>query len=93
MASAILNRFFYLLLVALLFFMSFPVASAPPSTNCRRFPGDKWWPGAVNWASLNITVKGRLVKTVPIGTAAMIQSSTVLNAYRIKGQWDMPETQ
>lgn len=35
---------------------------------CRCFPGDDCWPSDVEWSSLNTTVGGRLVATVPLGS-------------------------
>nr|BAZ95824.1 oxidereductase, FAD binding domain cpaB [Curvularia pallescens] len=34
---------------------------------CRCFPGDVCWPSDEQWAALNTTVGGRLIKTVPLG--------------------------
>jgi hypothetical protein len=34
--------------------------------NCKAFPGDRNWPDATNWSSLNQTVKGQLIGTAPI---------------------------
>ncbi|KAK3984439.1 isoamyl alcohol oxidase [Cladorrhinum sp. PSN332] len=34
---------------------------------CRSFPGDRSWPTAQDWETLNNTVGGRLIATIPIG--------------------------
>lgn len=45
-------------------------STTPNSTasNCKAFPGDKTWPSVAEWATLNETVGGKLVKTVPLGS-------------------------
>ncbi|KAF9462839.1 isoamyl alcohol oxidase [Collybia nuda] len=43
--------------------------STTSSTNtCKCFPGDECWPSRAEWSSLNATVGGRLIATVPLGT-------------------------
>lgn len=42
-------------------------SGATPSAGCKCFPGDACWPSETDWASLNKTVGGRLVATVPLG--------------------------
>ncbi|KAK2601094.1 hypothetical protein N8I77_010566 [Diaporthe amygdali] len=36
--------------------------------SCRCFPGDACWPSDAEWSSLNATVGGRLIATVPLGS-------------------------
>lgn len=36
--------------------------------NCRCFPGDECWPSETRWSSLNATVGGRLIATVPLAS-------------------------
>lgn len=38
------------------------------STTCKCFPGDACYPTAAEWSSLNNTVQGRLIATVPLGS-------------------------
>lgn len=35
---------------------------------CKCFPGDACYPAAAEWSSLNTTVQGRLVATIPLGS-------------------------
>lgn len=35
-------------------------------TTCRSIPGDSGWPKRESWDSLNATVSGRLLETVPL---------------------------
>jgi hypothetical protein len=48
------------------------VAGAPHNGNsrssCRPIPGDSEWPSAKLWSSLNDTVNGRLIATVPLAS-------------------------
>ncbi|QSZ36175.1 hypothetical protein DSL72_007300 [Monilinia vaccinii-corymbosi] len=43
-------------------------AGAVSTSSCRALPGDHSWPSATEWNSLNHTVDGRLIATVPIGS-------------------------
>ncbi|KAJ7053797.1 FAD binding domain protein [Mycena amicta] len=42
---------------------------AKPRLSCRCYPGDACWPTTTEWTSLNTTVGGRLVATVPLAAA------------------------
>ncbi|KAK2037421.1 putative FAD-dependent isoamyl alcohol oxidase [Colletotrichum somersetense] len=42
------------------------LASAQSLGPCRLLPDDDEWPSAEKWQSLNTTVQGRLIKTVPL---------------------------
>jgi len=35
-------------------------------TDCKCFPGDACWPSTSTWSSLNETVNGKLIATVPL---------------------------
>jgi hypothetical protein len=39
-----------------------------PEDSCRNIPGDKAWPSKDEWAKLNETINGQLIKTVPMGS-------------------------
>lgn len=43
-------------------------ATASESASCRCFPGETCWPSPPAWDSLNATVGGRLIATVPLGS-------------------------
>lgn len=45
------------------------VSSFSSSPKCKCFPGDTCWPTRDQWSSLNRTVGGRLIATVPLGQA------------------------
>ncbi|KAH6666947.1 hypothetical protein B0J14DRAFT_603629 [Halenospora varia] len=39
------------------------------STGCKVFPGDKEWPSDDTWGEFNKTLRGALIKTVPIASS------------------------
>lgn len=41
---------------------------AARSADCLCLPGDACWPAQDTWSTLNSTVNGKLVATVPIGS-------------------------
>ncbi|CAI9635176.1 isoamyl alcohol oxidase [Alternaria burnsii] len=73
--------------VFILTLLSVVSATNPTSNRCKAFPGDKSWPSQSDWNSLNKTVGGRLVATVPLG--APCHGSTFDNATceSLKSQW------
>ncbi|RYN40780.1 putative FAD-linked oxidoreductase [Alternaria arborescens] len=73
--------------VFILTLLSVVSATNPTSNRCKSFPGDKSWPSQSDWNSLNKTVGGRLVATVPLG--APCHGSTFDNATceSLKSQW------
>ncbi|KAH6844153.1 Zinc finger E-box-binding homeobox 1 [Alternaria postmessia] len=73
--------------VFILTLLSVVSATNPTSNRCKSFPGDKSWPSQSDWNSLNKTVGGRLVATVPLG--APCHGSTFDNAAceSLKSQW------
>ncbi|KAL1862721.1 hypothetical protein Daus18300_008365 [Diaporthe australafricana] len=44
-----------------------PTQGKTTDASCRCFPGDACWPSDDEWSSLNATVGGRLIATVPLG--------------------------
>lgn len=42
-------------------------AGARPPASCKCYPGDSCWPSGGDWAALNRTVGGRLVRAAPPG--------------------------
>lgn len=66
------------------------------AASCRCYPGDACWPAAAEWSSLNTTVGGRLVATVPLAAACHDdQWATYDNATctALQNSWLDPETQ
>jgi hypothetical protein len=45
---------------------SFEGMSSSTSPNCRCFPGDSCWPSLYDWQTLNSSVDGMLIASVPV---------------------------
>lgn len=54
---------------------------------CRSLPGDKLWPSSSDWNSLNETVSGRLIKTVPIGAVCHDPDYDEEECLKLQDQW------
>ncbi|KAF8242132.1 FAD/FMN-containing isoamyl alcohol oxidase MreA [Wilcoxina mikolae CBS 423.85] len=57
-----------MVLSSILLILSSLLRLAATTNNCRVFPGDKSWPTKRDWTTLNKTVSGRLIGTIPIGS-------------------------
>lgn len=72
-----------------------PGPSAANNFGCRCFPGDLCWPSDALWTAFNRTlVGGRLVKTVPIGSACHNNPWVPYNSAecaRVQGAWADPD--
>ncbi|ETS77837.1 hypothetical protein PFICI_09899 [Pestalotiopsis fici W106-1] len=64
---------------------SYPVIGG----DCKVFPGDAAWPSDAEWASLNETVSGRLVKTVPLGSPCHDPNYNATLCEELKDEWLM----
>ncbi|KAK7187413.1 hypothetical protein DPSP01_002537 [Paraphaeosphaeria sporulosa] len=62
------------------------------SASCRCFPGDSCWPAASAWASLNSTVGGRLIATVPIGSPCHDPNYSDADCAALQSAWQLPQT-
>ncbi|KAE9396602.1 FAD binding domain protein [Gymnopus androsaceus JB14] len=53
-----------------LFLQGLGLLSSPylPLPACRTFPGDEAWPKEDVWNAFNVSVDGRLIKTIPVGS-------------------------
>lgn len=60
---------------------------------CYRLPSDPEWPSAQAWSTLNSTVKGNLVATVPIGSPCHDPTYDAAACDTLKAQWLNPLTQ
>ncbi|PYH85196.1 FAD-binding domain-containing protein [Aspergillus uvarum CBS 121591] len=61
------------------------------STSCRCFPGDACWPSISEWAKLNQTVDGRLIKTIPLGKPCHAPDYDAAVCDALKEEWTDPE--
>ncbi|KAM0450938.1 hypothetical protein ACHAO4_006330 [Trichoderma viride] len=68
------------------------VARPPPPPACRNLPGDPGWPSAASWASLNKTLGGRLIATVPLGTPCHDPKYNQNVCANLQANWELPQT-
>ncbi|GKT82132.1 FAD-dependent isoamyl alcohol oxidase [Colletotrichum tofieldiae] len=52
--------------VSVVLSLFYSLASAQSSDPCKLLPGDERWPSETQWGSLNATVQGRLIATLPL---------------------------
>ncbi|KAK4085134.1 CAZyme family AA7 [Trichoderma aggressivum f. europaeum] len=69
-----------------------PPPPPPPPPPCRYLPSDPQWPNAAAWKSLNSTVGGRLVATVPIGTPCHDPKYNKNVCAQLQTNWELPQT-
>ncbi|CAP86673.1 hypothetical protein E8E15_009698 [Penicillium rubens] len=69
------------------------VALAAPAiaSDCHCLPSDSCWPAPSAWASLNSTVGGRLVATVPLGSPCHEPNYDAAACAALKANWNMPQ--
>ncbi|KAJ5471230.1 hypothetical protein N7530_008587 [Penicillium desertorum] len=69
------------------------VALAAPAiaSDCHCLPSDSCWPAPSAWASLNSTVGGRLVATVPIGSPCHEPNYDAATCAALKANWNLPQ--
>ena len=60
---------------------------------CYRLPSDSDWPSETAWSTLNSTVNGKLVATVPIGSPCHDPTYDANACGTLKAQWLNPLTQ
>lgn len=73
---------------------AFSTAQAYATTSsCKCFPGDACWPSDNQWKSLNTTVNGRLIKTVPLGSPCHDPTYDAAQCKYLQDQWQHPGIQ
>lgn len=82
-------KFVTLLSIGALISSKLPPASA--STSCRALPGDLAWPSLLEWQTLNATVNGRLVATVPLGSPCHDPNYNETECAYLQSQWLFPQ--
>ncbi|KAJ5895688.1 hypothetical protein N7495_007379 [Penicillium taxi] len=60
--------------------------------NCLYLPQDPSWPSTSDWSSLNSTVGGRLVATVPIGSPCHAPNYDEAACATLQADWYLPQT-
>ncbi len=75
-----------------------PLVAGQSSGSCKSLPGDAVWPSPSDWGSLNATVQGRLLATIPVASVCH-SSGDFAQAYdeaacdALKPIWNYPEAQ
>ena len=65
----------------------------PRDADCHCLPTDSCWPAPSDWASLNSTVGGRLIATVPIGTPCHDPNYDAAACAALQAEWYEPQPQ
>jgi hypothetical protein len=73
-----------------IFLVVLPAVAAAAAGECRTFPGDPNWPTAHDWAVLNKTVSGRLIRTIPIGSVCHIPNYSSTACSAVQAEWHDP---
>ncbi|KAJ5139393.1 uncharacterized protein N7515_004241 [Penicillium bovifimosum] len=66
-------------------------AATTIASDCHCLPSDSCWPPPSAWDSLNGTVDGRLIATVPIGSPCHAPNYDAAACAAIKANWTKPE--
>jgi hypothetical protein len=71
------------------------VASFTQNINhdCRCFPGEHCWPKAHEWNTLNETLDGRLLATVPLGSPCHDPKYDAKRCVQLLGEWRFSSVQ
>ncbi|KAF8854350.1 FAD-binding domain-containing protein [Acephala macrosclerotiorum] len=59
------------------------------ASSCRCLPGDECWPPPTTWKAFNDTVGGRLIATVPLGTACHSPHYNATECAYLQSQWQL----
>lgn len=68
-------------------------ASSSSYSQCRYLPGDVEWPNDRKWAALNSTVRGRLIKTIQLGSPCHDPTYNETQCNSLKIGWPFAQTQ
>jgi hypothetical protein len=69
------------------------ITTRAPGATCRCLPGDACWPATSSWDSLNSTVGGKLIATVPIGSVCHDPTYDEAACTALRDSWVLPQTQ
>ena len=69
--------------------LSLPVSNA----TCKCFPGESCWPSTESWESLNATVGGRLLETVPLAQKCHDPQFDNATCSALQSEWQSPGVQ
>ncbi|KAK0651725.1 putative isoamyl alcohol oxidase [Cercophora newfieldiana] len=59
--------------------------------SCKCFPGEACWPSASAWRSLNSTVGGRLIETVPLAKVCHNPDLDAAQCQALQDRWQFPD--
>ena len=71
----------------------FSASLAFGASKCRCFPGDICWPSQASWASLNRSVNGRLIATVPLASICHDPTYNATLCKSLQDNWSQPALQ
>lgn len=63
------------------------------NATCKCFPGESCWPSTESWESLNATVGGRLIETVPLAQKCHDPQFDNATCSTLQSEWQSPEVQ
>ena len=63
------------------------------SSTCLCMPGDACWPGKEDWVTLNASLSGRLVATVPLAHVCHDPTFDANACMALRAVWALPQTQ
>lgn len=69
------------------------LVGASQASKCRCLPGDACWPSTAVWNSLNSTVGGQLIATVPIGSPCHDPNYDADVCAELQDEWSLPQLQ
>ena len=61
--------------------------------DCKCMPADACWPSTEDWTALNLSLSGKLVATVPLGSPCHDPTYVEAECLSLQQQWFMPEIQ
>ncbi|KAI4708246.1 hypothetical protein J4E89_006868 [Alternaria sp. Ai002NY15] len=66
-------------------------AATPPPPFCRTTPSDASWPTPIEWSTLNATISGSLIRTVPVASSCWPSTNTTftspLSCQEVNDNW------
>ena len=68
-------------------------ATFATTRDCRCFPGDACWPTQAEWATLNNSVDGRLIATVPLASPCHDPNYNAALCTGLQQNWFLPQQQ
>lgn len=63
------------------------------NSTCLCMPGDACWPNKEEWATLNASLSGRLITTVPLAHVCHDPTFNAKACTALQAVWTLPQTQ